>query len=85
MASRGSVVPHFIRQIQAGTPLTVTDPRMTRFMITLEQGVDLVWRAFEDMQGGEIYVRTFQFLGGRTQVKFQATQTALDRVRRFVT
>ena len=37
--------------------LPITDPRMTRFMITLEQGVELVWQAFEDMEGGEIYVK----------------------------
>lgn len=56
MGSRGSVIPYFL-SIPAGQPLPITDERMTRFMITLEQGVDLVWRAFDDMVGGEIYVR----------------------------
>lgn len=56
MGSRGSVIPFFISMASTGT-LPITDPRMTRFMITLEQGVELVWRAFEDMQGGEIYVK----------------------------
>ncbi len=56
MGSRGSVIPFFISQSSSGT-LPITDSRMTRFMITLEQGVELVWHAFEDMQGGEIYVK----------------------------
>jgi UDP-N-acetylglucosamine 4,6-dehydratase (inverting) len=56
MGSRGSVIPFFIEQAKTGE-LTVTDERMTRFMITLEQGVNLVWRAFDDMEGGEIYVK----------------------------
>ena len=56
MGSRGSVIPFFMSQAHTGT-LPITDPRMTRFMITLEQGVELVWQAFEDMRGGEIYVR----------------------------
>ena len=56
MGSRGSVIPFFISLAHTGV-LPITDPRMTRFMITLQQGVELVWHAFEDMQGGEIYVR----------------------------
>jgi FlaA1/EpsC-like NDP-sugar epimerase len=56
MGSRGSVIPFFL-SIAAEGVLPITDPRMTRFMITLEQGVDLVWHALEDMQGGEIYVK----------------------------
>ena len=56
MGSRGSVIPFFISQASSGV-LTITDPRMTRFMITLEQGVELVWHAFDDMNGGEIYVK----------------------------
>jgi UDP-N-acetylglucosamine 4,6-dehydratase (inverting) len=56
MGSRGSVIPLFIEQAKTGT-ITVTDDRMTRFMITLEQGVELVWHAFNDMEGGEIYVK----------------------------
>ena len=56
MGSRGSVIPFFLSQADKGV-LPITDGRMTRFMITLEQGVDLVWHAFEDMVGGEIYVK----------------------------
>ena len=54
--SRGSVIPFFMSIAKSGF-LPITDERMTRFMITLEQGVDLVWHAFEDMIGGEIYVK----------------------------
>jgi UDP-N-acetylglucosamine 4,6-dehydratase (inverting) len=56
MGSRGSVIPFFLSIRERGV-VPITDPRMTRFMITLEQGVDLVWRAFDDMVGGEIYVK----------------------------
>ncbi len=56
MGSRGSVIPFFM-SIRNGGVLPITDPRMTRFMISLEQGVELVWHAFEDMVGGEIYVK----------------------------
>jgi len=56
MGSRGSVIPFFLTLAEKGA-LPITDERMTRFMITLEQGVDLVWHAFEDMVGGEIYVK----------------------------
>lgn len=56
MGSRGSVVPFFSSLAHTGE-LPITDSRMTRFMITLEQGVELVWRAFDDMHGGEIYVK----------------------------
>lgn len=56
MGSRGSVIPFFMSLAHTGT-LPITDTRMTRFMITLEQGVELVWHAFDDMQGGEIYVK----------------------------
>lgn len=56
MGSRGSVIPFFIQQASKGA-LPITDERMTRFMITLEEGVELVWHAFNDMVGGEIYVK----------------------------
>lgn len=56
MGSRGSVIPFFM-SIKDGGVLPITDPRMTRFMISLEQGVELVWHAFDDMVGGEIYVK----------------------------
>jgi UDP-N-acetylglucosamine 4,6-dehydratase (inverting) len=56
MGSRGSVIPFFISQRPKGI-MPITDDRMTRFMISLEQGVELVWHAFDDMIGGEIYVK----------------------------
>jgi UDP-N-acetylglucosamine 4,6-dehydratase (inverting) len=56
MGSRGSVIPFFMSIADKGV-LPITDDRMTRFMITLEQGVELVWHAMDDMQGGEIYVK----------------------------
>jgi UDP-N-acetylglucosamine 4,6-dehydratase len=56
MGSRGSVIPFFMSVRDSGV-LPITDERMTRFMISLEQGVELVWRAFDDMVGGEIYVK----------------------------
>lgn len=56
MGSRGSVIPFFSSLANKGS-LPITDARMSRFMITLEQGVELVWHAFEDMVGGEIYVK----------------------------
>ena len=57
LASRGSVVPLFVEQIQAGKPLTVTDPEMTRFMMSIEEAVDLVLHAFEHAQPGDLFVR----------------------------
>ena len=56
MGSRGSVIPFFLKKRSEGV-LPITDERMTRFMISLEEGVKLVWHAFEDMLGGEIYVK----------------------------
>lgn len=56
MGSRGSVIP-FFNSIKKTGILPITDNRMTRFMISLEEGVELVWHAFEDMVGGEIYVK----------------------------
>jgi UDP-N-acetylglucosamine 4,6-dehydratase (inverting) len=56
MGSRGSVIP-FLMSLPKGDVFPITDKRMTRFMITLEDGVELVWHAFEDMKGGEIYVK----------------------------
>ncbi|MBT7545413.1 MAG: polysaccharide biosynthesis protein [Kordiimonadaceae bacterium] len=57
MASRGSVIPLFIEQIKSGKPLTVTDPNMTRFMMTLDDAVDLVLYAFEHGKSGDIFVQ----------------------------
>ena len=56
MGSRGSVIPLFLAQKEQGV-LSITDESMTRFMITLEEGVSLVWKAFDDMVGGETYVK----------------------------
>ena len=56
MGSRGSVIPFFLSRVESGE-LPITDPRMTRFMISLDDAVNLVWYAFEDMFGGEIYVK----------------------------
>jgi UDP-N-acetylglucosamine 4,6-dehydratase (inverting) len=56
MGSRGSVIPFFMA-LSHKKILPITDPRMTRFMISLEEGVELVWNAFDDMSGGEIYVK----------------------------
>jgi UDP-glucose 4-epimerase len=57
MASRGSVIPLFVQQVMAGKPITVTDPNMTRFMMTLDDAVDLVLYAFQHGQNGEIFVQ----------------------------
>ncbi len=57
MASRGSVIPLFIEQIRSGRPITITDPLMTRFMMTLEDAVDLVLYAFEHGKSGDIFVQ----------------------------
>ena len=57
MASRGSVIPLFIEQIQQGHPISMTDPNMTRFMMTLDDAVDLVLFAFENANNGDIFVQ----------------------------
>ncbi|TVY07212.1 polysaccharide biosynthesis protein [Paenibacillus cremeus] len=57
MASRGSVIPLFVQQIKSGQPLTVTDPNMTRFLMSLEEAVELVIFAFENAQAGDIMVQ----------------------------
>jgi UDP-N-acetylglucosamine 4,6-dehydratase/5-epimerase len=57
MASRGSVIPLFIEQIKGGQPLTVTDPNMTRFLMSLEEAVELVVFAFENAEAGDIMVQ----------------------------
>lgn len=56
MASRGSVIPLFLSQLQAGKPLTITDPNMTRFLMSLDESVDLVLYAFENAHPGDIFV-----------------------------
>lgn len=57
MASRGSVIPIFVEQLKSGQPLTITDPAMTRFMMTLEDAVELVFYAFQHGNSGEIFVQ----------------------------
>ena len=57
LASRGSVIPLFINQINAGKPITLTDPKMTRFMMTLDDAVDLVLFAFKNARSGDIFVQ----------------------------
>ena len=57
MASRGSVIPLFVEQIEKGKPLTITNPEMTRFMMTLEDAVDLVIYAFENGKQGDLFVQ----------------------------
>jgi UDP-N-acetylglucosamine 4,6-dehydratase len=57
MASRGSVIPLFLQQLQAGRPITITDPAMTRFLMSLEESVDLVLYAFEHARPGDIFVQ----------------------------
>lgn len=57
MASRGSVIPLFVEQVRAGKPITITDPNMTRFMMTLDDAVELVLYAFEHGNNGDIFVQ----------------------------
>ncbi len=57
MASRGSVIPLFVEQLKSGKPLTITDPNMTRFLMSLEDSVDLVLHAFEHGKQGDIFVQ----------------------------
>lgn len=57
MASRGSVIPLFIKQLKTGQSLTITDPNMTRFMMSLDDAIDLVLFAFEHAKGGELFIQ----------------------------
>jgi UDP-N-acetylglucosamine 4,6-dehydratase len=57
MASRGSVIPLFLSQLQSGKPLTITDPKMTRFLMSLDESVDLVLYAFQHARPGDIFVQ----------------------------
>ena len=57
MASRGSVIPHFIDQIKSGKPITITNPEMTRFLMSLEEAVELVLYAFKNGQQGDLFVQ----------------------------
>ena len=79
MGSRGSVIPFFLSLAATGR-LPITDERMTRFMITLEQGVELVWHAFQDMVGGEIYVKKIPSIKLTDIAKAVAPEAVLDTV-----
>ena len=57
MASRGSVIPVFTEQILRGDPITITNPEMTRFLMSLQDSVDLVMHAFNTMENGDIFVQ----------------------------
>jgi UDP-N-acetylglucosamine 4,6-dehydratase (inverting) len=78
MGSRGSVIPLFIEQSKHGS-ITITDERMTRFMISLEQGVELVWHAFDDMEGGEIYVKKIPSMR-LVDIALAVSETAKQRI-----
>ena len=77
MGSRGSVIPLFMSLIKSGIKeLPITDPNMTRFMISLDQGVEMVWHAFSDMVGGEIYVKKIPSMNIIDIAKAVANDTA---------
>ena len=77
MCSRGSVIPLFVQQIRANQPITITDPSMTRFMMTLDNAVDLVLYAFEHGQPGEIFVQKAP--AATIDVLTQALTSLLDK------
>lgn len=79
MGSRGSVIPFFMSIRDKGV-LPITDERMTRFMISLEQGVELVWHAFDDMEGGEIYVKKIPSMKVTDLARTIAPEARLDYV-----
>jgi UDP-N-acetylglucosamine 4,6-dehydratase len=79
MGSRGSVIPFFLSLRDQGS-LPITDARMTRFMISLEQGVELVWHAFGDMEGGEIYVKKIPSMKVTDLAKTIAPEARLEFV-----
>jgi UDP-N-acetylglucosamine 4,6-dehydratase/5-epimerase len=79
MGSRGSVIPFFLSIRNRGV-LPITDKRMTRFMITLEQGVELVWHAFKDMVGGEIYVKKIPSMKVADLARIVAPECTLEVV-----
>jgi UDP-N-acetylglucosamine 4,6-dehydratase (inverting) len=79
MGSRGSVIPFFLSVRDKGA-LPITDERMTRFMISLEQGVELVWHAFTDMVGGEIYVKKIPSMKVTDLARVVAPECKLETV-----
>ncbi|MEY8460656.1 polysaccharide biosynthesis protein [Eggerthellaceae bacterium 24-137] len=86
MCSRGSVIPLFIDQIRAGNPLTVTDPEMTRFLMNLDEAVDLVQFAFENANPGDLFIQkapasTIETLAEAVQALFGKTGTRVIGTR----
>lgn len=86
MASRGSVIPLFIDQIKSGNPITITDPNMTRFLMNLDEAVDLVMFAFEHGQPGDLFVQksdasTIGDLAKAVQILFGDTGTKIIGTR----
>ncbi|MDQ6770851.1 MAG: polysaccharide biosynthesis protein [Gemmatimonadota bacterium] len=77
MASRGSVIPLFIEQLRAGRPLTLTDPRMTRFMMSIDDAVNLVLYAFENAEPGDLFVRKAQ--AATMETLAESIQRVFDR------
>ncbi len=77
MASRGSVIPLFVDQVRAGKPITLTDPSMTRFMMSLEDAVDLVLYAFEHARNGDLFVQKAP--AATVQVLAQAVLQLMDK------
>lgn len=86
MCSRGSIIPLFIEQIRAGKPITITDPNMTRFLMNLDEAVDLVMFAFEHAKPGDLFVQksaasTIGVLGQAVQKLFGDTGTEIIGAR----
>ena len=86
MCSRGSIIPLFIEQIKAGKPITITDPNMTRFLMNLDEAVDLVMFAFEHAKPGDLFVQksdasTIETLGKAVQKLFGDTGTKIIGAR----
>ena len=82
MGSRGSIIP-FLLSIADSPSVPITDERMTRFMITLEQGVELVWKASDDMSGGEIYVKKIPSMKINTIPSLRRHSTVWRKVLAF--
>ena len=81
IGSRGSVIPFFLNLIKSGTKsLPITDPRMTRFMITLDEGVELVWTALLESVGGEIFVKKIPSMNIIDIAKALAPEATLETV-----
>ena len=84
MASRGSVIPLFLDQIREGKPITITDPLMTRFMMTLDDAVDLVWYAFENGKQGDLFVQKAPAATIETLAKAVLSKVGADNAIRVI-